>query len=91
MEQTKRQQLESHLASRAIQDPEFRARLLANPKETIEEEIGQRFPEMLSILVHEEKLSELHVVLPVDLVTFSTPPAEPMPFWKKFFRRAVIR
>jgi hypothetical protein len=67
MEQTKRQQLETYLAVRAGQDPEFRDRLLANPKQMVETELGLRFPEGLSVSVHEERLNELHVVLPVDL------------------------
>ena len=67
MEQTKRQQLETHLAVRASQDPEFRDRLIADPKRAIETEIGLRFPEGLSVSVHEERLNELHVVLRVDL------------------------
>ena len=67
MEQTKRQQLETFLAVRASQDPEFRDRLIANPKQAIETEIGLRFPEGLCVSVHEERLNELHVVLPVDL------------------------
>ena len=67
MEQTKRQQLETYLAVRASQDPDFRDRLLHNPKQAIEAEIGLRFPEGLSVSVHEERLNELHVVLPVDL------------------------
>jgi hypothetical protein len=90
-EQTKRQQLESHLAARAAADPEFRDRLLEDPKRAIEGEIGLRFPKGLSVSVHEEKLNELHVVLRVDLLTGGDlpggtdggerPPREP--FWKR--------
>jgi hypothetical protein len=67
MEQTKRQQLETYLAVRASQDPEFRDRLLASPKQVVETEVGLRFPEGLCVSVHEERLNELHIVLPVDL------------------------
>jgi hypothetical protein len=96
-EQTKRQQLELHLAARATQDPEFREKLLGDPKQTIEEEIGLHFPLTLHIQVHEERLNELHVVLPVNLETSadlgqaettssaSGPGGErpSLPFWKK--------
>jgi hypothetical protein len=95
-EQTKRQQLELHLAARATQDPEFREKLLGDPKQTIEEEIGLHFPMTLHVQVHEERLNELHVVLPVNLETAgelaqaetdsSGAPASgpsPLPFWKK--------
>ena len=89
-EQTKRQQLESHLMARAAEDPDFRERLLENPKRVIETEIGLRFPDGLSVAVHEEKLNQLHVVLRVDLLTgadlpgAAEGPAPPRaPFWKR--------
>jgi hypothetical protein len=74
-EQTKRQQLETHLAVRAMQDPDFRERLLREPKRVIEEEIGLKFPEGLQVSVHEEKLNQLYVILPVDLMTWEDLPA----------------
>ncbi len=80
-EQTKRQQLEAHLAARAIQDAEFRDRLLKDPKAVIEQEIGLRFPEAVQVLVHEERLNQLHVVLPIDLLTAKDPLSGP--FWLK--------
>ena len=61
-EQNKRQQLEVHLAAKAKADPDFRDRLLTNPKQTIESELGMRFPELLRVTVHEEKVNQLHVV-----------------------------
>jgi hypothetical protein len=91
-QQTKRQQLETHLAGRALKDPEFRARLLEDPNRTIEEEINLHFPATLSIRIHEEKLNEMHVVLPIDLETqgeFSQgaldPPPPPLSFWRRVF------
>jgi hypothetical protein len=94
-EQTKRQQLEMHLAGRALQDPDFRAKLLGDPKRTIENEIGLHFPDTLSIRVHEEKLNELHVVLPVELQTLRELSPDPiyssqfqsLPFWRRVFGR----
>jgi hypothetical protein len=94
-EQTKRQELESYLAARALQDPGFREKLLQAPKQTIENEICLHFPRTLEIKVHEEKLNELHVVLPINIETYAKlPPAEsdsremaPLPFWKRIFRR----
>lgn len=67
-EQTKRQQLEIYLMQRALADPEFREQLLRNPKSVIEQAIGMKFPEALTVVVHEERLNQLHVVLPVDLI-----------------------
>ena len=90
-EQTKRQQLETHLAARALQDPNFRERLVKDPKAAIEKEIGLRFPDGVHISVHEEKLNHLHVVLPIDLLTAENPLAVAAgdaavgnrPFWAK--------
>jgi hypothetical protein len=66
-EQTKRQRLETYLAARAREDPEFRERLIADPRRAIESEIGLSFPASVEISVHEERMNHLHVVLPVDL------------------------
>ena len=78
-EQTSRQQLETYLMRRALADPEFRDQLMRDPKSVIEKEIGSKFPEGLTVQVHEEKLNQLHVVLPVDLV-FSE---DLIPIWRK--------
>jgi hypothetical protein len=78
-EQTKRQELEIYLMRRAHADPIFRDELLKDPKNVIEREIGLKFPEALTVTVHEEKLNQLHVVLPVDLVLAD----HVLPAWRK--------
>ena len=52
------------LESRAGRDSEFRARLLASPKDAIEQEFGVRLPADHEIHVHEETCSRTHLVLP---------------------------
>ena len=52
------------LVSKAGEDSDFRQRLLAKPKETIEEEFGVTLAEDHEIHVHEETYDETHVVLP---------------------------
>ena len=52
------------LRKRADQDAEFRARLIAKPRETVESEFGVTLPEGHEIHVHEETHAETHVVLP---------------------------
>ena len=52
------------LVSRAGEDSDFRERLLAKPKETIEREFGVTLAEDHEIHVHEETYSATHVVLP---------------------------
>ncbi|MDE0330261.1 MAG: hypothetical protein OXL41_00175 [Nitrospinae bacterium] len=52
------------LISRACDDYDFRERLLAKPKETIEEEFGVTMAEDHEIHVHEETYTATHLVLP---------------------------
>ena len=52
------------LISRAGDDYDFRERLLAKPKETIEEEFGVTMAEDHEIHVHEETYTATHLVLP---------------------------
>ena len=53
-----------YLASRAGEDSDFRERLLASPRKTIEEEFGVTLAEDHEIHVHEETYAATHVVLP---------------------------
>ena len=55
---------ESLLVARAGEDSAFRERLLANPRETIEKELGAALPEDHEIRVHEESSATTHLVLP---------------------------
>jgi len=52
------------LISRASDDFDFRDRLLARPKETIEEEFGVTMDDGHEIHVHEETYTSTHLVLP---------------------------
>ena len=52
------------LISRASKDDNFRERLLANPKETIEAELAIKLDDDHNIFVHEETEAATHVVLP---------------------------
>ena len=56
--------LADSLISRAGDDYDFRERLLARPKETIEAEFGVTMAEDHEIHVHEDTCTETHVVLP---------------------------
>ncbi|MCY3822702.1 MAG: nitrile hydratase subunit alpha [Nitrospinae bacterium] len=56
--------LADFLISRAGDDHDFRERLLAKPKETIEEEFGVTMAEDHEIHVHEETYTATHLVLP---------------------------
>ncbi|MYF89218.1 MAG: hypothetical protein F4186_07580 [Boseongicola sp. SB0676_bin_33] len=52
------------LAAKAEEDGDFRERLLAKPRETIEGELGVTLADGHEILVHEESYSMTHLVLP---------------------------
>ena len=52
------------LRYRAAQDSEFRARLLANPKDAIEQELGTTLADGHEVVVHEESDAATHLVLP---------------------------
>ena len=55
---------EEFLLEKAEEDTDFRARLIARPKETIESEFGVTLDKDLAIHVHEETDTTTHLVLP---------------------------
>lgn len=54
------------LLSRAGEDPDFRARLLADPEGTLKDEYGFKVPEGMELKVIEDSRSTSHLVLPPD-------------------------
>ena len=64
MEATK--EMHARIVGKATADADFRARLLSDPKRTIEQELGVDIPASLSIEVHEESDTTAHLVLPPD-------------------------
>ena len=52
------------IAEKAATDAGFRARLLSDPKETLEEELSVPIPATMSIEVHEESDTTAHLVIP---------------------------
>ena len=57
-------ELKIRLLSKAEDDSEFRARLIADPNATIADEIGQPIPEGFEFVVHEDSATAAHLVLP---------------------------
>ena len=57
-------ELKSQILSRAAEDSEFRARLIADPKEAISTELGMTIPEGFDVAVHEDSATTAHLVLP---------------------------
>jgi hypothetical protein len=62
----------SEVVQRAWRDEAFKRRLLAAPRATLEAALGVTLPAGLSIYIHEQTPTDLHLVLPM-------PPADPPP------------
>ena len=52
------------MRNRAVEDEDFRARLLADPKAVIEEELDLSIPDGFNVHIHEENATNVHMVLP---------------------------
>ncbi len=52
------------LTERASMDPEFRTRVMADPKGVVREEFGIELPDEVSIQVHECDANTYHLALP---------------------------
>ncbi len=57
-------EVKAHIAMKAAEDDDFRARLVADPRATLEAETGLRLPDGYRLHVHEESATDAHVVLP---------------------------
>jgi hypothetical protein len=65
-EQGTRRQLEAALVTKCWKDPDFRQKVVSDPKGMLEQHIGQKLPPQMKIFIHEED---------TDTVHFSIPPA----------------
>ena len=57
-------ELKNRILSKASEDNDFRARLIADPKAVISAETGQTIPEGFDVVVHEDSATTAHLVLP---------------------------
>ena len=57
-------EIRARLMDKAVEDADFRTRLLGDPKAAIGQELGVTIPESMSIEVHEESDTTAHLVLP---------------------------
>ena len=60
------QDIRTHILTKAEEDSEFRARLLADPKGTVEAELGVAVPDVFTFHIHEDTATDAHLVLPPD-------------------------
>ena len=59
-----RTELERKLIDRSLEDEGFRRRLLDDPKEAVEQELGSRLPEGVEVRAVEETADTVYLVLP---------------------------
>ena len=58
------EEMRAFLVGKAADDAEFRARLVADPKQVLNEEFGMPLPEAFELSIHEENITHVHLVLP---------------------------
>ena len=57
-------ELRIRILSRADEDGDFRARLIADPRAAISSETGATIPDGFDIVVHEDSATTAHLLLP---------------------------
>ena len=57
-------EMRDQILSKAADDNDFRARLVADPRAAISAEIGANIPDEFSLSVHEDSATTAHLVLP---------------------------
>jgi hypothetical protein len=57
--------LQQQIIARAMKDEAFRHELTVNPKTVLERELGIELPPNVSVMVHENTSSTIHLVLPM--------------------------
>ena len=58
------QEIRNALIAKVSEDAEFRAQLLENPHAAVEAGVGITIPSSISLTVHEESPTSLHLVVP---------------------------
>ena len=61
---TNRRDLETKLIEKCWKDPEFKKRVVSDPKGMLEQHTGQKLPAGLKIVIHEEDANTLHFTIP---------------------------
>ena len=61
-----REELAPRLVQKAQDDPDFRQRLLDNPRQVVEEHLGGEVPDYMEINVVEETPTRVYIVLPPE-------------------------
>jgi hypothetical protein len=59
-----RGQVDQAIREQLASDPEFRQRLLSDPKGTLSSVFGLEIPDEMEVYIHEETPSEIHITIP---------------------------
>ena len=59
-----RAQVDGLIRQRLDADPGFRGKLVSDPRAAISDVIGMPLPEAVKVSVHEESLTDVHLVIP---------------------------
>ena len=59
-------EMHEKVVGKAVEDADFRARLLSDPKGAVEQVLGVKVPASVSVEVHEQSATTVHLVLPPD-------------------------
>lgn len=62
-----RTELDARVRQALAEDPTFRERLMADPRGAISALIATDIPEFVTVTVHEESLTDVHIVIPVTV------------------------
>ncbi|MCY4155244.1 MAG: NHLP leader peptide family RiPP precursor [Gammaproteobacteria bacterium] len=57
------------LTEKAVNDDDFRALLISDPKGAIAQELGVELPDEINVNVHESNADTLHLALPVSEIS----------------------
>ena len=60
------EEIQNTVIAKAVEDGEFRAQLIADPRAAIQELTGAALPDEMVVQVHEESAASFHLVLPPD-------------------------
>lgn len=69
--------LKVQIIQKAWEDPEFKARLLADPSKALQASFGIELPAGINLKVVEETPSDYYLVIPPNPAEFADPKAEP--------------
>ena len=58
-------EIRDHILGKAGDDAEFRARLVADPKAVLHDELGVNLPDSFALSVHEDSSTHVNLVLPL--------------------------